>query len=111
MVVGLFCRIAFGREVFWSRAFGHECLVARHLVACHLVIGSFDRVVIWSRGLMVVRSFGCMSFGRMVIWSLVVSIEFSSFCIKLEIREPSFSIYRRSWRMESTSFCVQFGKT
>jgi hypothetical protein len=41
---------SFGREVFWSRAFSRECLVAGHLVACRLVVGSFIRVVIWTRG-------------------------------------------------------------
>jgi hypothetical protein len=43
MVVGLF-----GRKIIWSRArsFGRECLVAGHLVACHLVAWSFGREVI-----------------------------------------------------------------
>jgi hypothetical protein len=58
MVVGLF-----GRKIIWSRArsFGRECLVAGHLVACHLVIwsrghldaSSFSRVVIRSHGYLV----------------------------------------------------------
>jgi hypothetical protein len=56
-------------------------LVAGLLVACHLVVWSFGREVIWSRGLMVVGckiiwsrvlgrgSLSRMSFGRRVIWS------------------------------------------
>jgi hypothetical protein len=77
---------SYGRRVIWSedhlvtRSFGRECLVAGHLVACHLVVGSFSRVVIRSHGYLVA---GHLVAGHLVAGHLVAGHLFAGHLVAL----------------------------
>jgi hypothetical protein len=119
---GSFSHISFGRRVIWSRG--------------HLDARSFSRMVIRSHGNLVAWLFGRRSFGRESFFckkghlqqnSVVFASNWRSrnlafvfieevgewnplvFAFNSGKHETSFLIYRKKWRTEFTSFCIQIG--